>query len=1052
MNRLGLSFSLAFLVVQAGTALASETVGDLLNKADRGAGVKSDTKKGQTSLPTFTGSLFDQSQKTGSVKQENLGDIRPPRSSVIMQDPNDDKAKLEMITDEQIQELYKLTRKYRSSPNRGELWLRLAELYVEKASFVDLRKQAEYDQKLKVYQDGKTKIKPLLDLADAHEYNKKAIELYDWFSRDFPKDPKMDQALFFLGYNNYELNDTKKGTYYYTRLTKEYPRSPYVVESNFALAEFYFESEKWKTALGYYLEVVKQKRSRLYTFALYKSAWCYYRSGNSHLALSTMEGLIREGRAGASGEKRAGGHVKLEAEGLRDIVLFYSDVGEPAKAPKYFQALMGNDANTYVEKLAYYYIDKGNREGAKVLFRYLTSIDPNSPKAFDYKYQVVKAYSNANKTHEFREELYSWIHDYGMSSTWYAANKSKTELISSSDKLREQTLRTWVLQQHQTAQNSRAPFVQGLANEGYKLYLAEVPKSTVNADMHFYYGELLYDMDKFEEAGAQYKWVVDNGSSSKYFGRAAENTVLSLEKNLPKDSEIERKVGKGVDPVPLEPRVDKFVQTAIWYTQKFPKGTKTVELKFRIGRLFYMHNQFDQAIPYFKEIVQDYPKTRYAEYSANLLLDIFNLKKDLTGLEKMGKELLAIPAIANSSGGKDIKNVLERANFKRAQDLEVAKDYGKSAEGFQSFAQANPHSDLASTAMFNAAINYERAGQPGKAMEMHGAVLAATDKKAEGYKVKSRRIVAKLYQDSGKLEEAARAYHDSAVEAGNDPLAPNLFYNAAIINEALGHTNVAIQNYDAFYQKSRKNDRNDALYAMATLYRKNNQNQAAAMKYKDFLNVGGTQPEKNVESAYWLYKLETKMNHRKEIDEWKHKTLNMQARYAPEKKGVGAKYAAKIKFDEVQETFNDFLRVHLNSVKKLKQQADEKIAFLTKLNSQLSQVLKYDSPEEIVGVLSLLGQANLNMGEAFTGAPLPGELKTADEISQYKAGVQKIADPFYAKAKDSLKTAVDRGQEFEAYTEEYQKARSLMVKLDHNSFYDGGQISLPVRQSNWMGL
>ena len=50
----------------------------------------------------------------------------------------------------------------------------------------------------------------------------------------------MDQALFFLGYNNFEINNLEKGKDYYDRLTKEHPNSPYVIETHFALGEFHF--------------------------------------------------------------------------------------------------------------------------------------------------------------------------------------------------------------------------------------------------------------------------------------------------------------------------------------------------------------------------------------------------------------------------------------------------------------------------------------------------------------------------------------------------------------------------------------------------------------------------------------------------------------------------------------------------------------------------------------------------------------------------------------------------------------------------------------------
>lgn len=635
MNR-KLNFAFTGLFLLTASTVSSKTVGELLKQADRGGEIKK-TEKANTSLPSFNDKIVQKQQSalTGSV---DLLKVKPPRTSSFMEDAADDKSKLEKITDQQIQELYKLTQKFKNSSRRGELWLRLAELYVEKSSVIDFRKQSEYDQKLKEYHEGRTKEKPRLDLADARDYNRKAIQLYEWFARDFPKDEKMDQALFFLGYNHFELGDVKKGLQYYTRLTKEYPQSGFVTESHFALAEYFFENEKWKNALQHYQEVAKLRRHRLYGFSTYKLAWCNYRSGHSFEALKIMEKLIKENRESQQtlGDGKKVSKARLEKEGLRDIVLFYGDESDPHKAPDYFNSIAGTDSFNYLEKLAYLYVEKGNREGARFLFNYLVLHNPANPKAFDYKYQIILAFSSATKTKEFREELYSWVRDFGPNSNWAKVNASNTELVQNANRLRETTLKNWVLTQHQTAQNSHSKFSQNLAYEGYKIFLQEFPSSLAIADMHFFFAELLYDMEKFEEAGIHYRWVVENAPQSKYGMKSAENIVLAIGKSIPSDQELSATIGKNIDAVSFSPKVEKFVQVSLWYLEKFPTSEKSAEIKFRVGRLHYQHNQFDKAVPYFMEIVKKYPKTKYAEYSANLLLDIYNLKKDYAGLEKNG--------------------------------------------------------------------------------------------------------------------------------------------------------------------------------------------------------------------------------------------------------------------------------------------------------------------------------------------------------------------------------------------------------------------------------
>ncbi len=1024
-----------------------KAVADMLKKPDRASTVQVDQKK-QTSLPSFNDKII----QAGNHTPVNLSEVKPPRTSSFMEEAgSDDKAKLEKITDQQIQELYKMIEKFKGSPRRGELWLRLAELYVEKAGIIDFRRQTDFDLKMRDFHDGKIKVKPRLDLADARDYNKKAVQLYEWFIRDFPKDEKMDQALFFLGYNYFELNESKRGLVYYTRLTHEYPSSPFITESHFALAEFYFEAEKWKLAGEHYHEITKHKHHRLYGFSTYKEAWCFFRSGRTNEALRTMELLIRENRelAQQAAEGKKVSKARLEKEALRDIVLFYANEGSPQKATEYFTNIAGSDASSYIEKLAYLYTDKGNRDGARVLFNYLIIKNPTTPKAFDYKYQVIQAYANATKTREFREELYSWVKDFGPSGHWYQTNKSNVELMDSSSKLRETTLKNWVLTQHQTAQNSHAKFSQGLAYEGYKVFLQEFPSGPATADMHFFFAELLYDMERYEEAGVQYRWVVDNAPTSKYGSKAAENIVLALEKNIPKDEEISATVGKSLDPVEFNSKVEKFVQVAQWYLTKFPKTDKTAEIKFRVGRLYYQHNQFDRAIPYFKEIVQNYPKTKYSEYSANLLLDIFNLKKDYAGLEKTGQELLAVPTIANSTAGADIRGVLEKAQFKKAQDLEINKDYGASAEQFESFAKQNAGSALVSAAHFNAGINYERAGSNGKAISNHALVLASKNKEAEPLKQKSRRILAKLYQDAGMIEEAAKAYRNSAIEAGADPAAMNLYFNAAILDEALGRNHEAVQNFQTYFDKSKKADRVEAVFMIAEINRRAGHQKDSAERYKEYFNFG-LNNEKSVEASYRMYDFYKAQQKTSEAEVWKRRTLTTQKKLNPNKKGAGASWAAKVLLDESTLAFHELKNIKIpENPAKQKKAVQQKIDRLNDLNQKLAEIIKYDSPEEIVGALNLGGRANQQIGEAFITAPVPKGLKP-DELKQYKDGIQKVADPFFAKAKESFKTALERSSQLEVYGKESEYARENLKKIDSSAVVDHGEVPMEIRSSSWM--
>lgn len=1008
------------------------TVGELLSKVredSRGGKIQS-MQKNDTSVPDAQFSFKQQ-------PQTNLSAVKPPRSTEILKfEPGDDQAEYEKTLDRQIQELYKLTKKFENSPNRGELWLRLAELYVEKSTLVDARKQDQYDDQLRKFQEGKTKVKPRLDTKESQQYNRRAIQLYEWFLRDYPNDEKVSQALFFLGYNYFELNEPAKGAGYYDQLTKRYPNSPFVGEAHFALGEYYFENEKWADAYKEYSRLIKDKRHRLHSFSLYKGGWCLYRLGRTEEAIKYLDFIIK--LDDSSARKKSIRRTKLENEALRDIVVFFSDIADTKRAVNYFRSLGLPDANNYIEKLAYYYADKGGKDASRDVFRLLINDDPASKKAFEYQYQIVQNYFYSKNSPQFKEELYNWINNFKKDSQWAERNKGDQAFLDNAYKLREQTLRNYILQQHQTAQNSRAPYSRKLAQEGYEIYFQEFSDSEQVADMHFFYAELLYDMNKFEEASTHYLWVAENAPKSKYGAKSAQNLLLSIEKALPKDEELAKRKGDSIEPMPLDPRVEKFLKSAQWYTEKFPNSEKMAEIKFRMGRLYYQSNHFNEAEVLFKEIVAKYPKTKYSEYSANLLLDIYNLKKDFVGLEKMGTELLQNESISQSKAGADIRNVLERASFKKAQDLEGDKNYLASAEQFQAFAIQNPKSELVSMALFNAGVNFERSGKNFEAIQNYKKTMSTNDKNSAAVKPKAQKLLAKLYQDAGQFEESAKLFKKAANDNPSDPLMPNYLFNAAVMYEALGNNKEAIGTYNEFLKVNKSGKESaETLYNLAELMRKSSTPGWQA-KYREYAE-SSNDSAKRVAAFYWAGR------------DHENKAIAVFNKLRQSERSEAAKYIAKIKLRNAGEQYNELVGLKIPAdPKKQKAVVDRKLALVTKLGEILTETIKLDSADEIVSSLDLLGATNEHMGSAIMNAPLPAGFND-DQKKQYMAGIQKIADPFLKKSDDSYKAAVERGRDLDVYNDGYKHALSQVAAKDSKNFYSGSELSSESRLIQWVG-
>lgn len=990
-------------------------------------------------------------------KVRSLEVVKPPRSGSFYESGTKE-AEYERILDEEIKMLYKLSQQNRTSANRGEIWLRLGERYVEKSRLIDLREQADYERKLKDFAEKKTKIRPQLNMKPAREYNEKAVQLYEWFIKDFPRDAKVDQALFFLGYNHFELGNAPLGERYYSDLVKRFPDSVFITESHFALGEYYFENEAWKQALDNYMKVIKVKKARLNTFALYKSSWCLYRLNRTKLALQALERVVRQSRANERDENTPGGRkavnkLRLGQEALKDFVPFYAEAGDPSVAATEFLRLSGNEkqANQMLERLAYIYADKGDRKSSTFIFKELIGKDPTGERSAEYQYQIVLSHATHDPK-EFRKELEIWLDAFGPQSLWAKENAKNEKLVGDATRLQETTLRNYVLQQHQTAQNSRSPYSQQLASAAYIQYFKYFMNSPKIVEMRFFHAELLFDMGKHEEAARSYTWVAEKEPQGPYKEKAIINTLLALEKDLPSEKEIEKKRGNSLEKQPFDPPVERFEKAALRYIQAFPKGGKTSDIKRRLGVLYYSYNQFDDALAIFEQIIRESPKSDNAVIAGNLTLDIYKLKNDMDGLSKKGEELLAIPAIAGTPFGVQIRSMLATAGYLRAEKLQ-SSDAGKAAKEFETFANNNKQSELAAAARFKAAANYEKAGDLVSSARMHAFVLAtpSNDPKIKAAQSDSRIALARIYQQTGQLEMAAKQYLAIAAANPKDPKAVNAYFNAGVLFAALGETNEAIRAYQTYYDNTKRGDRVEILFEQAELMNKKGQISKSRAAYEKYLDAGPRSEPHMLKATYMMAHIYQQQGAMDKAKTWFQKTGYRFKNASKAGREEAVKYAAEARFFLAQDTLKELLAIRFGTSDKTQAKAAAEIKRLReKYISEMKEVIRFDNGPYIVAALASGGKMFESIAGLFARIPVPKGFQ-ADEAAKYKELIQMQVNGFKNEAKNSYKAAVDKSQELEVYTEWSRIAVHGLGALGGGTV-DAGEIVAEARVADWMGL
>jgi tetratricopeptide (TPR) repeat protein len=427
-------------------------------------------------------------------------------------------------------------------------------------------------------------------------------------------------------------------------------------------------------------------------------------------------------------------------------------------------------------------------------------------------------------------------------------------------------------------------------------------------------------------------------------------------------------------------------------------------------------------------------------------LDIYNLKGDYEGLEKAADRLLGVSSLAQSKVGNQIKSIKQQSAFKRAESLEKFKDYTGSAKAYESFADLNPASPLVAAALFNAAVNYERASAPGSALGLYGKVLS-NPKANKDLKKKSKKFRAILLEETGQYLQAAKEFEGYAKAFPKDPYSIDAHYNAAVIYQGFNRYNSATANYKAYYSASKKKDRLEVPIILAGIAEKRRRWSNAIKLYEDYFNSTTPNAEGVVKAAFKIATLSERLGQKAKAKRWYQKTVVTQRGLAKKGKTVGVRYAAEAQFKLVYKTYEDLRKVKI-TLKDQNRSVQKKLNLINQLAKELKTVVVYDDPEYIVAPLTLQGMAFQHMAVAIQSVPAPKELK-GDDLKTYQAGVDNVVKDFENKAFENYKTAIAKAHELQSYSKWLRAALTEISSLNPGYLRDYGFIVFESRETQF---
>jgi tetratricopeptide (TPR) repeat protein/TolA-binding protein len=701
------------------------------------------------------------------------------------------------------------------SHRRADMLYRLAELYWEKSKYLYQQEMNRYLEAEKAFDAatarGEKREAPKEDHRDSERFRTETMRIYEDLLSGYADWPQRDEILFYLGYNLQELGRRDDAVKRYLQLIEEFPQSQFVPDTYVQLGNHYFDNNKLKEARSYYEKARASKVPKVYAYAVYKLAWCDYNAGAYDEGLARLQEVVDY--AGDRGEELG----DLKTESLNDVIVFFVKLDKAKEGIAYFKAKAPEKRQErLISKMAAQLVDVGLYDSAIETYRVLIQDKPMGPGAPDYQQSIVRAHEGLRQRDQVRAEMKRMVELYRPGSEWWQANTGNKPVLRNAFSVTEEAMRVMVTDYHQEAQKTRQVETYRLARDIYKQYVdtfatSEDPEFISDSafNMRFFYAEILWALEEWEAAAAQYDAVVafkiperDSArevSNETYRKNASFAAIMAYDKLVKIErgqlAKSELKDGQKVDENKSKGQVEKkgritkkdtdqaeepltrfeerLVAACDTYNSLYPDNPDEIDLRYQAALIVYDRHRYMDAAHRFGEIINKFPAERRSRDAADLTMYVLESREEWLELNKLSRQFLANEKLLKPSPefAARVARVVEGSQYKWIHEVvyQKEKNPAKAAELFLDYVKEFPRSENADRALTSAMVIFQEAGQLDRGVAAGERVL--TDYAGSPFEPKIRYTLARLYEKLAEFRKAAAMYaafvdaHDAATRA-----------------------------------------------------------------------------------------------------------------------------------------------------------------------------------------------------------------------------------------------------------------------------------------------
>ncbi|MBN1781430.1 tetratricopeptide repeat protein [bacterium] len=708
-----------------------------------------------------------------------------------------------------------------------QILIRLADLYYYFEKDEYLLRMDNYDQLLEAYDEGTLQNLPEEPKLDF----KKSLSLYQRIIDEFPRSELVDDAVYNKGFLLEEMSRKQEAVRVYMYFVEKYPDSKFIPDAYMRLGEFYFNppENQLNRAILCYKEVTKHQDHARYDEALYKLGWSYYRLNQYPEAISYFTTLVENLYAMNTHEAPRDMRTDLLEEAMDYIAISFIDYGGPQKANQYLGQLKWPEWSINVlRRMGHVYKEqKEDYAQAVRTFDFLMQRLGNDPEAILIQKAIVDCYVALDDKEQIfiaRQKIYDRFNP--RTSWWLSIEDEKTKLDAY--RIAENAMRNNfnTVLQRVSGQPSTDGYLS-VIDLGYR-YLDLFPEDSyaymirwnvaiiLDTKLHLYKEalqeyltiSLVYSTETYEEF-AREKGLASIRDAAQNAIVIADTLIAREKRDQPGPAQVTESQGTGAKaPVPLTEAQKWLAMAYDNYIKLFPFDEKTPAILSSAGALYYINNQYDEAIKYFKTLMRYFPEHEAAKQVELSILESYFAKNDFESTEALAKKILS------GSSSSDIKlkarQRLGEAIFLRAQNMADKGQGVRAADEYYRLALEVPQVAFADRALFNSAQEYEKVHDYESAIRAYEILRSSYT--ASPHFNDALNNLAFDYSEVGKNRLSGDRYRELSGLAGDPQKAQDALHNAYIVYVKGRHWTQAIETANTFVNRFPKAQESEAIY------------------------------------------------------------------------------------------------------------------------------------------------------------------------------------------------------------------------------------------------